>query len=269
MKENRSIKLIMIAVIFLLLLPFATNKGAAAANEKQLVYDFAGLLSKAEINELEAMAHEYGAKRNTDIIILTMNGTQGKRIEQYMEDFYDEKALGYDKPHGNTAILTVDVNMKNRDVYLAGFYNAKKYLDGGRLDQIREKITPDLSSGNYYDAFQVFIKTSYEYMGIKPGINPDLILFNLWFQISFSIVMAGLIVGTMAYHSGGKVTVHGKTYQDENNSGVLRKRDDYIRTTTTKRRKPKENKSGRGSGGSFGGGISRGGHSHSGSRGKF
>ncbi len=170
-------------------------------------------------------------------------------------------------PHGNTVILTID--MEHRDVYLAGFYNAKKYLDGGRLDRIRDKITPNLSSGNYYDAFQGFIKTSYKYMGIRPGIDPDLILFNLLFQITFSIVIAGLIVWKMAYNSGGKVTVHGGTYQDAHTSGVLQRRDDYIRTTTTKRKKPKENNSGRGSGGSFGGGISRGGHSHSGSRGKF
>ena len=64
-----------------------------------------------------------------------------------MQDFYDENAPGYDQPHGNTAILTLD--MQNRDVYLAGFIKAEDYLDDSRLDLIRDKITPDLSSGNY------------------------------------------------------------------------------------------------------------------------
>ncbi len=98
MKENRYVKLMLIAVVFLLILPFATNKVVAAANPKQLVYDFAGLLDQAEIMELEAMAHKYGAKRNTDIIILTTSDTKGKDIVPYTEDFYDEKAFGYDKP---------------------------------------------------------------------------------------------------------------------------------------------------------------------------
>ena len=64
----------------------------------------------------------------------------GKDIIDYMEDFYDEKGLGYDKSHGNTAILTID--MKNGDIYLAGYYKAEKYLDDYRLDIIRDKIAP-------------------------------------------------------------------------------------------------------------------------------
>lgn len=253
--------------MLLLIFPIASYKGEAAIETKQYVYDFAGLLKKDEITKLEELAQKFSVKRNTDIIILTTNDTKGKDIVPYMEDFYDEMALGYDKSHGNTAILTID--MKGRDVYLAGFYKAEKYLDDRRLDSIRDKITPDLSSGNYYDAFHTFIKTSYKYMGIKPGVNPDNILFNIWFQISASIGLAGIIVGAMAYNSGGKVTVSAKTYEATDSSSVLHRKDQYIRTTTSRIKKPTNNNSGGGSGGGFGGGISRGGHSHSGSRGKF
>ncbi|NEU31747.1 hypothetical protein GN156_13330 [bacterium LRH843] len=249
----------------MLLLLFGTNM-VKAANEKQMIYDFAGLLNQEEMANLEALALKYGAKRETDFVILTTNDTNGKDIVPYMEDFYDERAPGYDKPHGNTAILTLD--MQNRDVYLAGFYKAEEYLDDERLDLIRKKVTPDLSNGNYYDAFQTFIKTSYKYMGIKPGINPELIIFQLWFQLAVSIGIAGIVVGVMAYHSGGKVTIRGGTYQDPATSGVRNQRDTYIRTAVTRRKKPSNN-NGRGSGGGGGGGISRGGHSHSGSRGKF
>ncbi|WP_409975094.1 TPM domain-containing protein [Bacillus sp. Bva_UNVM-123] len=255
--------------IFLLILPFATTKGEAATkNSKRLVYDFAGLLNKEEIIKLEELAYKYSEKRQTDFIILTTNDTKGKDIIPYMEDFYDENALGYDKPHGNTAILTLD--MKERDVYLAGFYKGKEYLDDGRLDRVRDKITPDLSNGNYYDAFKTFIITSYKYMGIKPGVNPDNPIFNLWFQILASLGFAGIVVGIMAYHSGGKVTITARTYHAADTSGVRQRRDNFIRTTTTRRKKPTNNNSGGGgSRGGFGGGISSGGHSHSGSRGKF
>jgi len=268
-KKNLYIKSILIFFVFILflILPIASHKGEAATNKKQMVYDFAGLLKKEEIAKLEEMAYKYGAKRNTDIIILTTNDTKGKDVVQYMEDFYDEAALGFDKPHGNTAILTVD--MEHRDVYLAGFYKAKEYLEDSRLDSIRKKITPDLSNGNYYDAFHDFIKISYKYMGISPEVNPDNILFNLWFQIIVSIGIAGVAVGVMAYNSGGKVTVNARTYEATDTSGLLQKRDQYIRTATSRRKKPTNNNSGGGKGGGFGGGISSGGHSHSGSRGKF
>ncbi|MBS4197800.1 TPM domain-containing protein [Lederbergia citri] len=254
-------KYLFIITFFLILLPFSTNSHAA----EQKIYDYAGLLTDDQVQRLEAMANEYGAKRNSDFIILTTNDTEGKTAQKYMEDFYDETAPGYDKPHGNTAILTIDIN--GRNVYLGGFYKAEKYLDDERLTQIREKITPDLSNGNYEHAFETFIKTSYKYMGFRPGVNPDNLFFNIWFQIICSLGLAGIIVGIMAYNSGGRVTINSSTYEDGHKSRVLDRRDIYIRTTTTKRRKPSNNSSGGGSRG--GGGFTSGGHSHSGSGGKF
>lgn len=250
-------------IIFFLLLPFVTNREAEAANTKKTIYDFAGLLNKDEVQQLEEISNKYSSERETDFIILTTNDTKGKDIVKYMQDFYDENALGYDKPHGNTAILTID--MQHRDVYLAGFYKAKKYLDDSRLDLIREKITPDLSDGNYYDAFETFIKTSYKYMGFEPGVNPDNILFNIWFQILSSIGIAGIVVGIMLYNTGGKVTINARTYEDTNTSEVLQRKDQYIRTSISKQKIQKNDNNG----GGGGGGTSSGGHSHSGSRGSF
>ena len=234
------------------------------AKTNQKVYDIAGLLTAEEIQQLEIMSNHYSEKRQVDIVILTTRDTQGKDVVTYMEDFYDEKALGYDKPHGNTAILTID--MQHREVYVAGFYKGEKYLDNHRADLVRRKITPSLSEGNYYEAFESFIRLSYEYMGVKPGVNPENILFKLWFQILTAMIVAGIVVTVMVYHSGGRMTAGGSTYLDAGNSKVISRRDTYIRTDVTKRKKPSNNNS---SGGSGGGGVSSGGHSHSGSRGSF
>ncbi|MFD0872511.1 Domain of uncharacterised function (DUF477) [Chlamydia abortus] len=260
-----ALKAIMLCLVIIPFFLSAVNISQAAAESKPKVYDFANLLTETEVEELEAMADKYGAKRETEFIILTTKDTEGKDVVKYMQDFYDDKAPGYDKPHGNTAILTVD--MQHREVYLAGFYKAKLYLDDSRLDLIRNKITPDLSNGDYYLAFSKFIKTSYKYMGIKPGVNPENILFTLWFQLAASLAVGGAVVGVMLYNSGGKVTVNEGTYRDFQNSRVREQRDDYIRTTVTKRRKPSSNSSSGGGGG--GGGTTSGGHSHSGSRGSF
>lgn len=255
------------SIIMLILFIILLSQSALADTEtNQRVYDFAGLLTTAEIEELEGLSSQYSQKRQVDIVILTTADTEGKDVVEYMQDFYDEKGLGYDKPHGNTAILTID--MQHREVYVAGFYKGKEYLDDSRCSLIREKITPYLSNGNYYEAFDSFIRLSYRYMGIRPGVNPENIFLKLWFQIAVSLMVAGGIVTVMAYHSGGRMTAGGGTYLDSNNSGITNKRDTYIRTTTTKRKKPSSNNNSSG-GGSIGGGISRGGHSHSGSRGRF
>lgn len=240
-----------------------------ASNSKQRVYDYAKLLNPEEVAQLEKTAEKYSKRRQTDFIILTTKDPKGKDVVEYMEDFYDDMALGYDRPHGNTAIITVD--MENREVYLAGFYKGEEYLDDYRLDLIRYKITPYLSSKDYYTAFDKFIKIGYKYMGIKPHVDPENILFNLWFQIIVSLLIGGIVVGSMAYSSGGKVTVNRGTYMDFNNSRIINRRDQYLRTSVSKTRKPSNNNSSGGGGGfrGGGGGTTSSGHSHSGSRGSF
>ncbi|RDW18324.1 hypothetical protein CWR48_12140 [Oceanobacillus arenosus] len=264
MKKTISLSIIFSFIALLLVLQLLPREAIAATDPKQRIFDYANLLTVEEKDNLEIVANQYSAESETDIVILTTNDTQGKDIIPYMQDFYDEQGLGYDKKHGNTAILTLD--MKNREVYLAGFYLAEEYLSDGRLDQIRNKITPDLSAANYYDAFTTFIETSSKYMRISPWINPELFIFKLWFQILAPIAIAAIIVGTMAFHSSGRVTVNDRTYL--NTAQVMNRKDRYIRTTVTKQRKPSDNNKG-GGGGFGGGGTSGGGHSHSGSRGSF
>lgn len=254
-----------LAVLFFLAVQLALPIGMAeAAGAKLLIYDEANLLSQQEYDELNAMANEYGAERETDIMIITSNNAEDIDVVVMTEDFYDDHAPGYDKPHGNAVILTLD--MKNRDVYLAGFYKAEEYLDDGRLDQIRHKISPDLSNGDYKQAFEKYIITAHKYMGFKPGVNPENPLFNLWFQLGAAVVIGGIVVGVLTYRSGGRITINRRTYEDERKSGILDRKDQYLRTTTTKRKIERNTNSSSGGGG---GGITGGGHSHSGSRGKF
>ncbi|MGC6585137.1 TPM domain-containing protein [Paenibacillus sp. Dod16] len=253
-------------VLFLLAVHLAVPSGIArAADDKPLIFDEANLLSPEERDELNAMANEYGAERETDIMILTTNRVENDAVETWTENFYDEYAPGYDKPHGNTVILTVVLD--THDVHLEGYYKAEKYLDGGRLDKIRSKITPDLSSGDYKKAFEKYIKTAHRYMGFEPDVNPDNILFNIWFQLGAAAAIGAIAVGVMAYRSGGRVTVDRRTYEDTSTSRILNQEDRYIRTTVTKQKIERNTSSGSGGGGE--GGVSSGGHSHSSSSGKF
>lgn len=259
MKRNLLNKSLLMFFVLIFLSPFSSVY--AAGEEGPLVYDYADLLTDAEKERLEELAASLGAEYDIDFIILTTNDTEGKDIEDYLGDFYDEK---YNLEAVDAAMLTLD--MEHRDVYVAGFYKGKKYIDNKRAGLIREKITPDLSAGNYYHAFSTYIETAHEYMGVMPGVNPESIFLKWWFHIIISVVVAGASVGLMAYNSGGRVTVNSATYLNQGTSRVLNRSDNFIRQTVTKRRKPQNNNSG---GGGGGGGITGGGHSFSGSRGKF
>ncbi|WAA12851.1 TPM domain-containing protein [Fervidibacillus halotolerans] len=223
---------------------------------EQRIYDDAGILSDAEKEELESYAQSVSEKWDTDVLIVTVDDPTID-VKDYTEDFYDRKIeeLGLDK--WNVAMITLDMN--HREVYLAGFYKGELYLNGSRLDHIRESITPDLSAGAYSLAFQQFIDQVDHYLGSEPAN----IFLQWWFQLIIAVVIGGLVVFSLFWQSGGKSTVHSSTYMDHKTSRVVARKDDYLRTTVTKVRKPQNNQS------SGGGGITGGGHSHSGSRGSF
>jgi uncharacterized protein len=260
-RRRRLVLLLFGILLALVILPCPV--GATSESGKHLIYDEAHLLTQEQSDELNALAIRYGAKRDTDFIIYTTDNPLNLDVVSLTESFYDEKKLGYDRPHGNAAILTMD--MRNREIYLAGFYKAKDYLDDARMDRIRSRITPDLTAGDYTKAFETYITTSYRYMGIKPGVNPDNLLFKGWFQLALSVIIGAVVVVIMGYRSGGRVTVNRMTYEDSATSGVVAHEDLYTHTTTTKRKIERSSSSSSGGGG----GTTGGGHSHSGSRGSF
>lgn len=230
---------------------FITPKQAYAekAERIQHIYDEAGLLSTEDIELLEQMCIKYGEKGGLEILILTHDDPNTVDGEEYIEDFYDTKV------YGNSVIMLVD--MYRRDVVLEGYGEAQYKLNSKRLDIIREDLTPYLSDGEYYDAFEIFIKGAEKYMNYVP------IYLRAWFQLIIALVIGAVTVSIMAYSAGGAMTAGANNYIDNNHSGLIGRRDQYIRTRVTRVRKPQQS-SGGGSGG-----ISKGGHSHSTSRGKF
>lgn len=99
----------------------------------------------------------------------------------------------------------------------------------------------------------------------------DNILLNVWFQLFISLIIGGVVVGIMAYNSSGRMTAGSRDYLDRSKSGLIGRRDQYIRSTVTKVRKPTQNNSsgsragsrGGFNSGGFRGGSSSGGRSHS------
>lgn len=247
-------------LVALLPLPVAAENPATTH-----VYDEANLLSDLHIEELETIAAEYGEKLHIDFIFFTRED-ESTFIGNYMDDFYDEKAPGYDKAHGRAVLVGVD--MIGRDIVIDAHSDVKEHLDPDRLTMIRDKITSDLTNGNYIEAFTNVIYLTDKYMKFKPGVNPNNPIYKTSVQFVIALILGGVVVGAMLFRMNPRMTTNAGTYHDSNNSEILGKRDRYIRTTVTKRRKPKQNKGG---GGSSGGSIGRtsGGFSRSRSSGKF
>lgn len=270
---------------------------AIAAPGDQKVYDNYGLFNEKEIADLEEVCAKYGEEGKVDIVIVTddLNGASPKK---YLEDFYDNNGFGYDKEFGDAALLLIDMYEANRTVTIQGYGEAEYYINNDRIEYILDDVSSLLKGKKYYDAMEEFAKQAAYYMNESKGVKTtpasptaqpgsgnyygesgyagpsdyysqkdDNIFFNTFFQLGLAVIIGVITVSIMAANSGGRVTVTSRTYMDERTSGVTASRDDYLRTTVTKVKKPdndNHNTISNGSRSSGGGGISSGGHSHSG-----
>lgn len=270
-------------------------QAAAAAEEttKQYVYDNYGLFTEDEVKDLTDTCIEYSDKAQADLIMIT-DDLAGKDPKTYMEDFYDEMGFGYEEQFGSTVIMLVNMEEGNRSVTIQGYGKSEYYVNNDRIEYMLDDIQPLLKNAEYKKAFVEFAKESAYYMNEEKGVketpasgdphsgnyygessydgpsnyygqkekNP---LYNTFVQLGIALVIGAVTVGVMAANSGGRMTTSGRDYMDAGSSGITANRDDYLRTTTTRIKKPTPPpQSGSGPRSSGGGGISSGGHSHSG-----
>lgn len=248
-KKRYPIMAVMLLLLSLFLIPI-DSAFAETKEVNQHIYDNAELLSTDQLSDLEAMCTEYSEKDNVDIIIMTHNDSNAVYAEKYISDFYDKML------YENCVILLVD--MVNRDVVIEDYGKfAKSKMSSKDLSTMIEEITPYLSDGDYATAFEKYIKSSDNFINAVP------IYQNTFLHIVIALLIGAIVVAIMAYNAGGKMTVGGNTYLDPNHSGLIGRRDDYIRTHITRVRKPQNNNNG------GGGGISAGGHSYNSAKGKF
>lgn len=271
-----------------------TTSATTDTNSKR-VYDEAGLLSSHEIDELESISKEYGDKSGIEIIILTHDDSTSTYPEKYIEDFEDQL------PVGDRVYFLYDVY--RGEIFMEGYGLAETYIHSKRIDKIFDNVEDYLRNRYYYDAFNTYITMSAAYMEDDTELNYDhnynydktpegfdpnndysyddyeyekyyreeklkgSILLDFWFQLAAALIIGAIVVSSLAYRSSGRMTAGANDYLDRSRGGLIGRRDQYIRSTVTKWRKPSQNTSSGSRGGfnsgGFRGGTSSGGRSHS------
>ncbi len=238
-------------IIFSLLIAPKSIRGAVIpAQSGVYVYDDAGLLTDAERDSLSERLKKRGEEAGCGLYVVTCNEPGGRTGDQYLEDFYDH---GYDTKQIDVDAVLIYVDMKNRYVNVQAYGVAQKKISDRICDKIIDALYDDLHYGDYYSAFLTYADKAEDYMNYVP------IYLRAWVQLLAAFAIGGTVVAGMAASSGGSMTVNAGTYLDLRYSGIRAKRDEYVRTSVTKRKKPETNTSSRGGGGH----VSSGGHSHS------
>ena len=150
MKRKSMILLALLLVLFSLV-------PSAGALDRVFVTDNAGLLSAEEeewlIHSATAISESYGI----DAAVLTVDSLEGTAAQAYADDFYDRNGYAEDG-------LLFLVAMEEREWYITTCGKAVYAFTDYGLMQLEERILPNLSDGDYYSAFDVYMKQIPDYM---------------------------------------------------------------------------------------------------------
>lgn len=140
----------------------AASMPAFAENPTKVIDD-ADILSVTEEVALQGKIEDVIEKYQNayDIVILTVNSTNGRSIVSFADDYYDYNDYGYDSESSGLIFV---VDMGGRQWYISTCGRAISAFTDYGLDKMGEKAASYLSNGNYYSGFSKFIDIADEYI---------------------------------------------------------------------------------------------------------
>lgn len=246
----------------------------------QRVYDYADVLTDSEEKALEDLIAKREGQIGCDIVLVTLNEplaeyarsyedvlghlSESEYVMVYADNFYDEKAFGYNAPYGNGCVL-VD-NWDRSDSVYGYAYNwlstsgtVEDKFSTRMINRVIDDVN-DRVNENPYEAYKSYVNNIYYYMS---GNNMERVVIPLYAVAGTAAIIAMIyLLGNLAKNIGTKTTV-GNTYVNGGRPKMNIMTDQFVRKSVTKRRI----QSSSGGGGGRGGGghhTSAGGHSHGG-----
>ena len=259
----------------------------SAADNQVLVIDNAGLLSSDEVSSLETLAKTMTEAYRMDIVLLTVETTGYRSVQDYADDFYEDN--GYGQGSFNSGILFL-LDMEEREWYISTCGDAIYAVTDYGVQQLGEAALDYLSAGNYYDAFLAYLAELQMYLDAYQlgapidgyadysgdyyhGQREENIYYeedsspSLLLSLIIGFVAAAVSVGIMRASMNTKRSQRGAAeYMKPGSYHLIKHQDLFLYSNITKTRR-QENKPSSGGGSSVH--RSSGGRRHGGGGGKF
>lgn len=245
----------------------ASRNNSEAPSER--VFDYADVLTDTEEKELAELIEKQEEYGKCDIILVTINqevGLSDYAWEQNMmdlaDDFYDERAYGYDQPHGDGVLILDNWYHQGQSDSQAGTWisTSGKMIEG-LSDYERERVLDAEDEGfnrSTKDGYASAIKKIAQYAkdeGDRSYQLPWLVVLII------PVIVAIIYCTTNMKQKAGVDTTSATTYVPGGHPELRAQRDDFIRKNVTKVKIETSSSSGSRGGGSH---RSSGGFSHGG-----
>ncbi len=274
-------RILTLLICIVLLCPVLT---AHAVSPK--IIDDADLLLYGEISLLEEQANDITDAYGMDVVILTVDSTNGAYIETFADDFYDNNGYGIGE---NASGVLLVLAMDTREWAISTCGDAIYAITDYGISELFSEMAWYLSDDDYYEAFDAYINALPYYFeawedgspidgwagnysgpgSVEIGTREDVVYYEkdppYLLAPVIGLVLAGIVVLIMRsamntkkpQHSAGDYLVRG--------TDQMRHRDIYLYSQVRKVRRQQQSSGGGGSSVH----RSSGGRSHGGGHGRF
>ncbi|MBQ2708238.1 MAG: TPM domain-containing protein, partial [Clostridia bacterium] len=150
------------ALILLLIVP------TGAANYPR-VWDEAELLTDIEERTLITKLTNISEKHQVDVVVVTVESTDGLSPMAYADDFFDYNGYGFGDARDGVLLL---LSMEERDWWISTRgYGITAFTDFG-IEYIGEEIVEYLSDGDYVGGFTKFADMADEFITLAKAGTP-------------------------------------------------------------------------------------------------
>ena len=242
------------------------------------VYDYADALTEQEELKLESLIAECEERCKCDLVLVTIDQPVGLSDEEWTEtmvkladDFYDQKAFGYDQPHGDGALLMDNWYHAGQDDSQAGAWLSTS----GKLEYAigayeEEKVWNALDAGFEYSTYDAYARAIKKVADYGEEATYGNVREKGSSQLPWGLVLIVPVVIALIYafanmkQKAGDVTTSSMTYVTGGQPHENARRDDFLRKSVSKVKIESSSSSRSGGGGSYGHHTSSGGFSHGG-----
>ena len=279
--------MLLVSILFVLALPANADNSA--------IVDFADLLNEEQENALSNKAQVMISRYGMDVVILTVDSTNGQYIGDFAVDYYDNNGYGLGENYSGVLFMLA---MDTREWYIStcgdGIYAVTDY----GVQMLFSEIAHYLSQNDYYAAFDAYLDEldgyyaaftkgepldgyAPEYEGpgsYEPNYGDEIIYYEKPSRGAGSILLVSLVIGLIVggislliMRSGMKTAKRqrGADRYLSSNVNITKHYHHYLYSHTSRRAKSDSSGSGRSGGGGSHVHRSSGGRSHGGGGGRF
>ncbi len=238
-------------VLLILTLLIVSSLVLCVSAAQPFVVDEGDLLTQQEQADLSEYLQQISNRHDADIVVVTVDSLNGQSSGSYADNYYD------DNRYADDGILLL-VSIGDRQWYISTCGRCNDLIDHWGTDSLSEHFLPDLSRGDYFDAFYAFADACDDMLAQGNGsVETDSGLTGKTVLICLGIgAVIGLITVFVLRSQLKSVRAQGYagSYVQHGSLELTGVQDIYLYRNVVRTEKPKSNSSGSGGGRSHSGG---------------